>query len=303
MLACRLVAMSGLVSLTVLLGCWADFPDSRFNQDASPGDTVQVETQTGDLPLQPDVELTDGPATDGPVTDGPVTDGPVTDGPVPVVDGPVTDGPVMDGPVTDTLLIVDTTPADLPQTDAFCVPNSFIQCSQKILVKCNSAGDGTVDINCNPDSCDQALGRCDACDPSDPPTCQGGAVVTCDADGLEVSTPCPAGCQNAQCCNDADQDTYSDCDGDCNESDPLVNPGQTVYQTQASNGSFDYNCDNQVDPEYPDPVNCVFTGAGCSGSGWVGTPPNCGDPGSFALCIKQTGSCIQQLESRQQGCL
>ena len=271
-----LVVIAGL-----LAACWADFPDSRFNQqDASPW---------------PDIVYPDGqpPLPDGPKSDSPPpTDGPLVD--QSLVDQSLVDAPPpTEGPVTD-----------LPLTDAGCTPGVFLQCNKKLLEKCNATGTGVDTINCAPGNCDDTLKRCDNCDPATPVACVGSAVVSCSADGVATSTPCALGCQNAQCCVDGDSDGISDCGGDCDDSDPNVFPNQTAFFDVPSNGSFDYNCDNTVEQEYPDMVNCQLVGGTCTGSGWVGTTaPACGAQGSFATCKKQGNTCITDpIQPQKQGC-
>jgi hypothetical protein len=103
-------------------------------------------------------------------------------------------------------------------------------------------------------------------------------------------------------CTDSDGDKYTDCAGDCNDKDPLVNPGQTSYQTAASSASYDYNCDGKETQEYPSLVNCQLVGPTCSGDGWSGTVPACGATGSFQTC--STASCVAQAATTKvQGCL
>lgn len=258
--------------LAVLAGCWADFPDSRFNQDA-----------TG----QPDLQVHDGflPA----------------DAPLPT-DGGDSAPPPPDGPGNEGAPI-DQMPPDQTPDGLTCQPNTFVQCaSQTVMLKCNATGTGTVQVNCAPGDCVASLGRCDQCDPTDPPKCVSNVLETCTADGIKQTTTCSLGCQAGKCCTDGDQDSFSTCNGDCNDNDPLVNPNQNQFQTTASNGSFDYNCDGTVEKQYPDLADCQVSGGTCTGDGWDGQVPNCGDQGSFASCYKKAAGCDTNLTTVTQGC-
>jgi len=270
--------LTSIVLVAFLAGCWADFPDSRFNRDGSPW---------------PDIIYPDGqpPNPDGPVADGPLADGPL-------VDQPSTDFQPVDGPPTEGAV------PDLPLTDGGCTPGTFLQCNKKILEKCNTTGTGIDSVNCAPGNCDPSLKRCDQCDPATAATCSGAALVSCTADGIEQSTTCNLGCQSGKCCVDGDSDGISDCGGDCNDNDSDVFPNQTAFFTSPSNGSFDYNCDNTVTQEHPDLVSCQVSGGSCTGSGWEGTTvPACGAVGSFATCKKQGSTCIKDpIQSLTQGC-
>jgi hypothetical protein len=257
--------------LAVLAGCWADFPDSRFNQDAT---SQPDQPRVHDAVLPADAPL---PADGG--------------------DGSPPDGPVSEGPPVDQMQL-DKAP------DGFtCPPNTFVDCAtQTLMLKCNAAGNGTVQVNCSPGKCVGNLGRCDQCDPTDPPTCVSNVLETCTADGIKQTTTCPLGCQAGKCCTDGDSDSYTTCNGDCNDNDPLVNPDQNQFQTTASNGSFDYNCDGTVEKQYPDLADCQVSGGTCVGDGWDSQVPDCGDSGSFASCYKKAASCDKNLTTVTQGC-
>jgi hypothetical protein len=267
-------ACVGAMAVVLLTsGCWADFPESRFGKspDASH-----------------DRRIVDAPAIP--------PDGPPGEIPAP-------DFGQSDRPTGLDLLRVDQLKADARFT---CVANSFVGCTtnKQSIIKCNPAGDATVEVNCGMSKCDVALKRCNGCNPSFPPSCGGSAVLSCSVDGVLVSTPCPQGCVAGKCCTDVDNDSYSTCAGDCRDDDPLVHPGQTSFYPTASNGSFDYNCDNKAEQEYPSPVSCHFMGGNCTGAGWQGTVPACGSAGVFVKCVKQAGSCVPDsaVPGTIQGC-
>ena len=62
--------------LLILSGCWADFPDSRFQRDSRPADLPPV---VPDAPIVPDAPAPDGPAPDGPAPDTGLPDHHVVD--------------------------------------------------------------------------------------------------------------------------------------------------------------------------------------------------------------------------------
>jgi hypothetical protein len=75
---------------------------------------------------------------------------------------------------------------------------------------------------------------------------------------------------------------------DCCDTDNKAHPGQTTYYTTADAcGSFDYNCNGTVDPEYPSNLKCGGTGlTGCTGgSGFIGTDPGCGGSALYGTCV------------------
>ncbi len=91
---------------------------------------------------------------------------------------------------------------------------------------------------------------------------------------------------------DADDDAYlamtDGCGGtDCDDTDPTVFPGQTVFfPTATAAGSFDYDCDGVEQPLYPSQCSCpgeVLLGA----AGAVA----CGEIGVRHPCVVGTGMC------------
>jgi hypothetical protein len=93
---------------------------------------------------------------------------------------------------------------------------------------------------------------------------------------------------------------------DCDDGDADAHPGQAAFFDQPSQGSksFDYNCDKLAEKEHPSLVSCSPSGAGCTGDGWVGGVPACGQTGSYATCFKQSGmsGCSQSLGALVQRC-
>lgn len=270
------ITISVVAVAALTAGCWADFPDSRFELDA----TSQPDINTQDIPLWDD---------QGQILDQGPDQGPLAD------QGPQPDNALVDMPLTP----------DLPVSDGFtCTPDAFVGCATKDqLLRCNKKGDGTVTESCKPNLCNATAKRCDECKPGSKPTCSGSNLIGCSSVGLKTTTPCALNCKGGVCCLDGDKDTHTDCDGDCNDADDKVYPGATDWHTTASGGSFDYNCDNKSDRQYPNPVNCTMSGGKCGGDGWTGTVPACGAFGQLTTCVKQGNKCEKGTTSPiKQGC-
>ena len=278
--------------------CWTDFPESRFQavQDgaASVPDIVTRDTR---LP---------GLDTGGRVDSKP----PGRDAIVPG-DGRV-DTAAMDSRSSDTVAS-DTSNSDTsstadtatPDTGISCQADAFSRCKDdKTLVRCNATGNGLLEISCGTGRCQASLQRCDECDPTSPPVCAGNSVQSCSANGTTQSTTCALGCGSGACCANVDEDAVTTCDGDCNDNDPQVFPGQTRFFDKPSSGSFDYNCDKQEEREgieITPPATPARCGAGCTGEAWVG-PVACGEMGTFATCRRQGSNCRVTEAQRTRRC-
>lgn len=268
-------------SVLFLASCWADFPESRLNQDRAIPRPEQADLSRPDLAL-------DRPRIDGPVVDRARSD---------LARDLARDQGVVDQPKTLDVKIT-------------CTPGAFVACanSNKDLQKCNATGDGVVVIVCGAaNKCDTTLKRCTECNPASAPVCQGTDLATCSPDGLYAVTPCPAGCKAGKCCVDADKDTVSDCSSppDCNDGNASVFPGQSqFFDVPISGGaSFDYNCNSNEEKEFPDLVQCQFSGSACSGEGWQATVPACGQSGTWVLCVKNGGVCdMSPQPAKKQRC-
>jgi hypothetical protein len=257
--------------ITATAACWADFPENRFGKTP--------DRALPDSPRLPDWGLSDSPIVDHSVLEA------AADQPRP------TDGP----------------PPDLSPDLLVCVPNSAIKCTTDYvsIVKCSKTGFGTVEVSCTPYKCEDMLRRCNGCNISDPASCDGTNLVTCSLDGLPQKTPCAQGCKAGKCCADIDKDGFTPCDGDCNDSEKQVYPGQKTFFETAIGSSFDYDCNSTNEQQYPDIVNCQNTSGGCSGDGWEfgGPVPKCGDTGKFVACKKQGMSCFPQMPVfKKQAC-
>jgi len=99
---------------------------------------------------------------------------------------------------------------------------------------------------------------------------------------------------------------------DCNDLNPAVHPGQTVYQTTAISGApvasdFDYNCNSVETRQYTTGGRCMRVGVGCLyTAGWQltagTTAPACGVEGTFIDgCLGM--ACTAQTSMQTQACL
>jgi len=96
---------------------------------------------------------------------------------------------------------------------------------------------------------------------------------------------------------------YSSAGGDCDDTDPLVYPGQTEFFTEPrSDGTFDYNCDGVGEYLYPDTHGCSMFDC-VDGEGWnEDLPPLCGENGQWIRCSHIGPACSVQPDWRRQAC-
>jgi hypothetical protein len=113
------------------------------------------------------------------------------------------------------------------------------------------------------------------------------------AGGASVSSAGSSSGGTGGCC-DCDGDGYRSqalCGGDdCDDFNPLVHPGQTMYFAAPSgdpNVGFDYDCSGAPNPEFPTPVDCnlLLTGNCDAGVGFLNAVPPCGDAGEWGTCV------------------
>ena len=86
---------------------------------------------------------------------------------------------------------------------------------------------------------------------------------------------------------------------DCLDTNPDVFEGQTLYFNEPRVSGcrdaricYDYDCDGTGSRQYPSLVDCGFRfPGGCTGAGWVGEVPACGQSGQWRNCIVANGSC------------
>jgi hypothetical protein len=93
--------------------------------------------------------------------------------------------------------------------------------------------------------------------------------------------------------------------GDCNDSNPDVNPGQTGYFAQGciptgkTGRSFDYDCDGQeIESGASAKAACAVSGLTCVGAGYLEASPVRSGPGVDPFCgSDQTVTCTSQVLS------
>ena len=77
---------------------------------------------------------------------------------------------------------------------------------------------------------------------------------------------------------------YSPKFGDCYDHNPLAKPGTsgpvTWFTVDRGDGSYDYNCDGVETPQWTAVQRCPDDG-GSGAPGWVGSPPVCGETGTW----------------------
>jgi hypothetical protein len=120
-----------------------------------------------------------------------------------------------------------------------------------------------------------------------PPFC-----VDLDVDGYGA-----LGSNLAQC-------TGSTSEADCNDSQGQVNPGQTQFFTTPIPGTasdYDYNCDGTQEREISTLASCAASQT-CDAHGWQSIVPDCGQAGTWIQCVDQKGTCVDQEQTKTQGC-
>jgi hypothetical protein len=135
-----------------------------------------------------------------------------------------------------------------------CSAGEFGACAGDTALTCNQSGDN-YDPSACAHGCSDATGGCSACTPSTV-SCDGGSVVTCDANGTVVaSEPCALTCIDgppAHCAYLAPKYLPDVCD----------TPASTASLDITSSGSydslFDANCNGGVIQQSGGPSLCVF---------------------------------------------
>ena len=92
-------------------------------------------------------------------------------------------------------------------------------------------------------------------------------------------------------CSPPDSGTWVTTGGDCDDSNLMVNPGQSAYfaagyiPTGKTTVSFDYNCDGlESGSGSPPQAYCQVSGLSCVGSGYIEASPVRGGAGVDPLC-------------------
>ncbi len=199
-------------------------------------------------------------------------------------------------------------PLDVPSVDRSSLDQSTIDQDMPVLDRDMAVSDQDLASGDLAPTVDQPRPDISvSCDPLDPPWCEFQVLVTCTPAGETQASPCPLGCEAGECCTDSDNDQAVRCKtsgGDCDDLDPLVFPGQTdFFEAQRGDGTYDYNCDEQDEPELVEQIDCQKYLGDCIGDGWVGNVPDCGEWGSFSGCTKVSGDCEPDVaDARQQAC-
>jgi hypothetical protein len=103
--------------------------------------------------------------------------------------------------------------------------------------------------------------------------------------------------------DDMDGDGFSPADGDCDDTDEDVFPGQTLFFDSPSNsGSFDYNCDNFAEPQSIDEFDCPEVDCLLVQEGWMDGVPDCGNDARWGVdCVMDSG-CTTSFDYRRMAC-
>jgi hypothetical protein len=116
----------------------------------------------------------------------------------------------------------------------------------------------------------------------------GGATGSGGASGSAGADPCD---------QDGDGVRRLSCQGtDCDDGNRDVHPDQQDwFATPRADQSFDYDCDDRDEQEFPEPVVCNLLGlGGCNvAERFLGRAPACGQPGSWGTCRPGTLSCVE----------
>jgi hypothetical protein len=108
-----------------------------------------------------------------------------------------------------------------------------------------------------------------------------------------------AGCYKSCDC-DNDGDVAKSCSGkDCDDYDPSVKSTQTEYFDKASlRVSFDYDCNDLLDPQYAKPISCsslAVLGCNAGPQGFLSKLPACGEMGRWGTCKPSGVSCVDDV--------
>jgi len=175
----------------------------------------------------------------------------------------------------------------------------------------------------------------DASTTSDAPSGSSSGVISVssspDADfeqdtGSDVAAQREAGAAGEggnQCDQDGDGYADTNCLGtDCCDTDPKAHPFQAnYYATPDACGSFDYDCSGANEPQYGAYLSCTGPAASCHSLcsstpcscgdiqgacayGFTGPAPQCGQTGSWGLCVPNGNGCTPSttMEAMTQPC-
>jgi hypothetical protein len=120
--------------------------------------------------------------------------------------------------------------------------------------------------------------------------------------GTGGAPPCIKPCD---CDGDGFKSAAADCNhdgGDCNDHDPAVYPGQTMFFKTPSSTGWDYNCDSVDEFEVTTVLVCPNGALGCDNTtlGWHASVPACGQSGMSGTCQGTTVTgCSEKLNGGQ----
>jgi len=170
----------------------------------------------------------------------------------------------------------------IPLTEARLCAGGAGTCQDGVCLRHSCVVDGACDDG---DSCN-GVERCgpSGCQHGEPPSCNDGDVCTADSCRGFLG-----GCVHIALDHDGDGHGPlfpGPCGDDCNDADPRVFPGQTVYQSSpiddvSSERDFDYDCDGVERPIFDEGVGfCELVGSNCfAHMGFLDAVPSCGESG------------------------
>ena len=193
---------------------------------------------------------------------------------------------------------------DIPGVGSDCKIQSLKGVCADGLLVCEEAELFCKQINYP--SAEVCNGLDDNCDgETDPPGSEGCITQYKDADGDGYGNPSDSICV----CDPKPVDGYVLNSEDCCDQDEKAYPGATDWFTTANGcGSFDYNCSEAIELQFPDrgkcaalsdpPNSCALT------EGWSGPlVPRCGGTGNYIVGCQLMGTvCIPLTRTRTQGC-
>ena len=175
------------------------------------------------------------------------------------------------------------------------VCGSDVGTCERGVQRCTTAGWGPCEgeVPAEPETCNDADDDCDG-------EVDEGLRVTCwadgDGDGFAWATAraverCGASCPMGT--TDRDPGVEPDCDDD----DGAAFPGQTRYFPFPHGGSFDWNCDGEIEADVPETQACELAAGGgsCTVDTWFeGGPGRCGEEVREYACYvdDRSGECV-----------
>ena len=117
-----------------------------------------------------------------------------------------------------------------------------------------------------------------------------------DGGGLVDANACPDRC--GDCDKDGALAKSGECPNgvDCDDFDPRAHPGADFSDAAPTTTTAgNWNCDDHVEKRWPGNVTCALVGGQCTGEGFTGAQPECGQEGDWIQCAEVTvGVCSQK---------